>query len=142
MFISLLLVTFLIALAVSTIIAVIFAKPIKRIMFRIIPDDISRAWVQYLMFAIYVVGIAGGVRIYQLERYITPRGGEDQILTLTTERWLIEVYSTIIGTLGSLAWMLLVFFIFALIAYVIIRAFELFRKEKSANQALFREEED
>ena len=105
MFISLLIVTFLIAFAVSTIIAVIFAKPIKRIMLRIIPDDISKAWVQYLLFAIYVVGIAGGVRIYQLERYITPRGGEDQIIALTADRWIIEVYSTIIGTLGSLAWM-------------------------------------
>ncbi len=127
MFISLLIVTFLISLVVSSVIALTFARPVKRIMHRIIPDDISEAWVRYLTFAIYVVGVAGGVRINQLERYITARGPNNPIIALTGERWIIEVYSTIIGTLGSIAWMLLVFFIFALIAYVVVRAFELKR---------------
>jgi hypothetical protein len=36
------------------------------------------------------------------------------------------------GTLQGVAWMLLVFFIFALIAYVIVRAFELKRKSSEA----------
>ena len=62
MFVSLLLITFLISLAVSTVIALLFARPVKRIMYRIIPDDISGAWVRYLLFAIYVVGVAGGVQ--------------------------------------------------------------------------------
>lgn len=132
MFVSLLVVTFLIAAAVSTVIALVFARPVKRIMQRIIPDEISAAWVRYLTFAIYVVGIGGGVRIYQLERYITPQGPEMGIVELTTERWIIEVYSTIIGTLQSIAMMLLVFFIFALIAYVIVRAFELKHRDHSA----------
>lgn len=124
MFISLLLVTFLIALAVSSVIVLLFARPVRRIMQRIIPDDISGAWVRYLTFAIYVVGISGGVRIHQLERYITAVRPEEQILELTTARWIIEVYSTVIGTLGAIAWMLLVFFVFALLAYVIVRALE------------------
>ena len=134
MFISLLIVTFLVALEVSSIVVLLFAKPVRRIMNRIIPDDISAAWVRYLMFAIYVVGVGGGVRIYQLERYITARRPEDQILELTRERWIVEVYSTVIGTLGSLAWMLLVFFVFALIAYVIVRAFELKRGRTATGQ--------
>jgi len=124
MFISLLAVTFFIALVVSAVVALLFARPVKNIMFRIVPDEISAAWVRYLTFAIFVVGVGGGVRIRQLERYITPSDADIGVLQLTTERWLIEVYSTIIGTLGAVAWMLLVFFAFALVAYVIVRAFE------------------
>jgi hypothetical protein len=51
------------------------------------------------------------------------------VLDLTRERWLMEVYSTAIGSLGAITWMLLVFFVFALLAYVIVRAFEMRRGE-------------
>ena len=47
---------------------------------------------------------------------------------VTRDRWILEVYRTVIGTLQGLAWMLLVFFVFALIAYVIVRASEAKRK--------------
>ncbi len=124
MFITLLAVTFFISLAVCFIVSRIFANPISRILNRIIPDEISIAWAKYLHFAIYVVGISSGVRIHQLERYITAYRDDTEIITLTMERWVIEVYRTIIGTLGGVAWMLLVFFIFALIAYVIVRIYE------------------
>lgn len=71
-----------------------------------------------------------GVRIYDLERYITARHKDVEILQLTLERWTIEIYRTIIETLQSIAWMYLIVFIFALIAYVIVRGFEL----KNANK--------
>jgi hypothetical protein len=45
-------------------------------------------------------------------------------IVLNAERWVLEVYRTGIGTLQSVAWMLLVFFVFALIAYVIVRGME------------------
>lgn len=135
MFIGLLAVTLLIALAVSALIAVIFSGPVKRIMQRIVPDEISAAWVRFLTFAIFVVGIGGGVRIRDLERYITPRDADLGILELTAERWVIEVYSTVIGTLGAIAWMLLVFFVFALVAYVIVRVFEMKWAHRAAGQA-------
>jgi hypothetical protein len=134
MFISLLVVTFVIALVVSGLIVVLFSKPVKRIMARIVPDDISSAWVRYLTFAIFVVGVGGGVRINQIERYVTPQK-DMGILALTPERWVIEVYSTIIGTLGAIAWMLLVFFVFALLAYVLVRAFEVKRREPGPHYA-------
>jgi hypothetical protein len=82
------------------------------------------------------------VRIWQLERYITPhattRGPEgardvpaDALpLVLTADRWILEVYRTLIGTLQSIAWMLLVVFVFALLAYVIVRAMEMRRGAK------------
>ncbi len=125
MFILLLLVTFFISLAVSFIVVRMFSKSIDRILKRIISEKISDAWLKYLKFAVYVVGVSSGVRIGQLERYITAFRAEDTILELTTNRWVIEVYRTIIGTLGGIAWMLLVFFVFALIAYVIVRIHEM-----------------
>ncbi len=128
MFIMLLLVTFLMSFVVCGIVIRIFGKSIDKILRRIIADEISQAWVKYLKFAIYVVGISSGVRMWSLERYITPEQLERrQIVQLTTDRWVLEVYRTIIGSLQGIAWLLLVFFIFALIAFVIVRVFELRR---------------
>lgn len=134
MFITLLIITFVIALVVSSIVVLIFAKPINAILARIISDQIGRAWSKYLKFAIYVTGISSGVRIWDLEKYITePRFKGSKIIELNAERWILELYRTIIGTLQGIAWMLLVFFVFALVAYVIVRAFELKKKNSTAN---------
>lgn len=130
MFFTLLIVTFGLSVSVSFGVVVLFKKPIGEIFHRIIKDPISVAWQKYITFATYVVGISGGVRIYQLERYISARHKDVEILELTIERWTIEVYRTIIETMQSIAWMYLVIFIFALIAYVIVRGFEL----KKTNQ--------
>jgi len=128
MFITLLIVTFAIAFVVATIVVMMFSKPIDKILARIISDQISSAWLKYLKFAIYVTGISSGVRIWDLEKYITkPMHEGAEIVRLTAERWTFEVYRTIFSTLQGVAWMLLVFFVFALIAYVIVRAFELKR---------------
>lgn len=127
MFLLLLLVTLLVACAVSVSVAYAFAKPIDGILKRIIADEISAAWLKYLKFAILVVGVSSGVRIYQIEKYITPARIEKdaRILELTFERWVLELYRTVIETLQGIAWMLLVFFLFALIAYVIVRIAEI-----------------
>ena len=125
MFLTLLLVTFLVALFVAFLVAKLFARPIRQIIGRLVAEDISGAWVRYLTFAIYVVGISGGVRIWSLEQYILPRGKDDPALLLTGERLTFEVFRTVIGTLQSLAWLLLVFFVFALIAYVVVRGLEM-----------------
>jgi hypothetical protein len=127
MFFTLLLVTFLLAGAVSLAVVKLFDKPIATILGRIIGDEISSAWHRYITFAAFVVGISGGVRIYQLERYISAPHKETEVLVLNAERWTLEVYRTIIETLQSIAWMYLVVFVFALIAYVIVRGFELKR---------------
>jgi len=134
MFPTLLLVTFVVALVVSAAMALVFARPIKGILDRIIADEISMAWYRYLNFAILVVGTSAGVRIHDLEKYITPlRDDKDaRIIELTGDRWLLELYRTVIETLQGIAWLLLVFFAFALIAYVLVRSSEL--KRKSAGE--------
>ena len=126
MFLTLLLVTFLISVLVSLLVVLLFTRPIDRILKRIIADEISDAWVKYIRFGLYVVGISSGVRINALERYITrPQIKDAEIITLTFERWVLEVYRTVISVLQGLAAVLLVFFIVALIAFVVVRIFEL-----------------
>jgi len=129
MFFTLLLVTFALSIAVSFGVVKAFDNAIASIFSRIIQDQISSAWQKYIKFAAYVVGISGGVRVYQLERYISAPHKDTDVLVLNSERWTLEVYRTIIETLQSLAWMYLVVFIFALIAYVIVRGFELKNKK-------------
>ena len=125
MFITLLIANFVVAFVVCLIIATVFRKPIDKILQRLVAEDIYSTWSKYIIFAIYVVGVSGGVRIWDLEKYITPQTQNGTILQLTSERWVLEIYRTIIGTLQSNAWMLLLFFIFALIGYIIVKGFEI-----------------
>lgn len=126
MFLTLLLVTFAIAVAVSFGVARMFSASIRRILDRLVAPDLAGAWHRYLLFALYVVGISGGVRIWSLEQYVNPRDPRTPApLVLNAERWTLEVYRTVIQTLQSIAWMLLVVFVFLLIAYVVARGLEL-----------------
>lgn len=129
MFLSLLLVTLLTAVGVSLLVMFLFSRPITGILGRIIADAISAAWVKYMKFAIVVVGVSSGIRVYDLERYLPdPATGRISTgLVLTQERWILELYRTIIESLQGCAWLLLVFYVFALVAYVIVRLAEMRR---------------
>jgi hypothetical protein len=128
MFLTLLVTTFAIATVVSCLVALTFRHSVQRILTRIIADDISSAWMRYLMFALFVVGISSGVRIWDLEKYVTKPAIKDaEIVPLTQDRWILEIYRTVIETLQGLAWVLLVFFVVALAAFVLVRLFELRR---------------
>lgn len=128
MFITLLIVTFIIALATSLTIIRLFRVSIRTILDRVVSPELSDAWHRYLDFAVIVVGVSGGVRIWELEKYITARTHDMETVVLNADRWVLEVYRTLIGTMQSAAWLLLVFFVFALIAYVIVQGFELRHK--------------
>jgi len=131
MFITLLVANFIVALVVCFVIVKIFRAPIAKILQRLVAEDIYTAWSRYITFAIYVVGLSGGVRVWDLEKYITPKAEGGAVLELTRDRWILEIYRTIMGTLQSNAWMLLLVFIFALIAYVIVKGLELRKQAKS-----------
>ena len=75
--------------------------------------------------------MSGGVRVWELEKYVTPRGKDSAPIVLNADRWTLEIYRTVIETLQSIAWMLLVFFVAALIAYVVVRGFESRRQSPS-----------
>jgi len=132
MFLSLLCITFLVALFVCFIISRLFSAPIDGILERIVGDDIAAGWAKYVKFAVYVVGISGGVRIHYLEDFLRPPNSDFIPPVLTTDRWVLEIYRTVIESLQAIAWALLAFFLFALIAYVIVRVFELFLQHRSS----------
>lgn len=123
MFYLLLLVTFLVALLVCYIVSRLFNDSIYKILNLIVPEAINEAWLKYIKFAIYVVGISGGVRVWDLEKYITSRYDNREIVQLTAERWTLEIYRTLIGSLQSIAIVLLIFFVFTLIAYIVLKIF-------------------
>lgn len=128
MFFVLLLLTLGVALATSLLIVLLFRKPIRQILDRIIGEEIASGWHRFLLFAIFVVGVSSGVQIWKLEQYVhperfgsRPEGGVVQPLTLDGSSLGLEIYRTIIQTLQGVAWALLVFFVVALIAFAIIR---------------------
>ncbi|WP_024301192.1 hypothetical protein [Pseudogulbenkiania sp. MAI-1] len=124
MFFALLAATFLVALAASLLTAKFFDGAVNRILSRIVGDEMADAWRKYLRFAIVVVGVSGGVRLWELEKYVTATR-ESSALELNGMRWTLEIYRTLIETLQSVAWMMLLFFLCSMIAYVIVRAIEL-----------------
>lgn len=128
MFVTLLLVTFAISLVSCAIVVWLFRGPVTQILDRLVSPEIAAAWTRYLGFAIFVVGVSGGVRIWDLERYITARSAGEAPLVLNGDRWVLEVYRTVISTLQATAWLLLLFFLVALVAYVVMRGFELARR--------------
>lgn len=128
MFFLLLLLTLGVALATSLLIVLLFRKPIRQILDRIIGEEIASGWHRFLLFAVFVVGVSSGVQIWKLEQYVhperfgpRPEGGVVPPLTLDGPSLGLEIYRAIIQTLQGVAWALLVFFVVALIAFAIIR---------------------
>ncbi len=137
MFLLLLFATFVAAAAVSFAVMWLFTKPIDGVLRRIIDDEISAAWSKYMKFAILVEGVSSGVQLRDLEKYISPTLGGREVQSAAWpgfERWIFELYRAAIETLQGIAWMLLVFFVFALIAYVIVRIGEMRRESTATNE--------
>ncbi|HYJ32928.1 MAG TPA: hypothetical protein VE326_06870 [Candidatus Binatia bacterium] len=136
MFLTLLLVTLLVALATSAIVVALFRKPIRQILDRIIGPELAHAWQRFLLFAIYVVGVSSGVQIWKLEQYLRaepgPNGAGRPPFALNSESMGLEVYRTILQVLQGIAWALLVFFVVALIAFVLVRRGEA-QRERGAS---------
>ncbi len=120
----LLLSTFVAGFLVAVIVTMFFKKPISKIIKRLIDDEIYESWVKYMIFAIYVVSISSGVNLWKIERYINPVDKDSPIYQITSSALFFEIYRSLINSLTSLAWLLLVFYIIALITFVIKRIFE------------------
>ncbi|HSG69299.1 MAG TPA: hypothetical protein VLA12_02735, partial [Planctomycetaceae bacterium] len=124
-FLVLLIVTLLIAVVTAFLVIFFFRKPIDKIFHRILGDEIATAWRKFLTFALFVVGVSSGVNLYKLEQFVTPETENWTRPVLTPEWWGLEIYRTIIGTLAGMAWALLIFFIIALLAFVIVKGREM-----------------
>ena len=136
MFVLLLIVTFSLAAAASFVVVRMFDRPLGGIVARLIPDELAVAWQRYITFGIYLVGVNGGVRIWEFEKYVLPHRTEAEPLVLTADRWALEVYRTLMGTLQSVAVVLLTLFVVALFAYLAVRALELRGNTWAARSAL------
>ena len=127
MFFVLLVLTLFVALATSGLVVLLFRKPIRQILDRIIGEQIAEGWHRFLLFAVFVVGISSGVQIFKLEQYVHgpdgpgPDGATRLPLALDSASMGLEVYRTIIQVLQGIAWALLVFFVVALVAFAIVR---------------------
>ncbi len=136
MFVLLLIVTFTIATAASIVIARMFNQSLAGIIGRLIPDELAVAWHRYVLFGLYLVGVNGGVRIWEFEKYVLPIGAERETLVLTPDRWALEVYRTLMGTLRSIATVLLLLFVLALFGYLVVRARERTTKSPAGSPSL------
>lgn len=127
MFYALLIVTLAVALITALAVVRFFDSTIRQILRSILGAELADAWAKYLSFAIVVVGVSGGVRLWELEKYIAnPVGaGKDMaVMVLSGERWVLEIYRTLIETLRSISWLMLLFFLAAMVAYVVMKVVE------------------
>ncbi len=131
MFYLLLLTTLLVAIVSSFLVFKFFRNAIEGVLELIVPQELTEAWLKYLRFAIYIVGVSSGVRVWEIERYMPGQRDGREALALTNERWVLEIYRALIEALQSISTLLLVFFIFALLAYVITNVFGKKAKEKN-----------
>ena len=133
-FVILLVVTLIISIATTGVVIFSFRKPIKNIFMRIIGEEIAFVWTKFMTFALIVIGVASGVNIRKLERFIEPITEKNPRPDLTGEFWALEIYRTVISTLGGLAWALLLLFVVALIAFVIVKGRESKAGKKDTSQ--------
>ncbi len=125
MFLLLMLVSLVVAVATTTLVILFFRGSISGILGRIVADPVAAAWRRYVSFALLVVGISSGVSLWTLERYVQAPGNvpvQTSPPTLaafpapvTTEAWVFEVYRTVLGSLRGLSGALLLFFGIALV---------------------------
>ncbi|MEM7050166.1 MAG: hypothetical protein AAF604_10915 [Acidobacteriota bacterium] len=129
MFVWLLLATVAVSLGCSLVVSRVFDRPLRKIFDALVSESLAAAWHRYVKFAIYVIGVSGGVSIYHLQKFADGMGG------LTRDRWLLESLRAFQSSLESLAILLLVVFLVALVAFVILRGFELMVSRRAAKQA-------
>ena len=122
MFFALLFLTLGVSLLTSGVVVLLFKRPIRQILDRVIGEGIAAGWHRFLLFAVFVVGVSSGVQIWKLEQYVHPErmSPAGPGLTLDAASLGLEVYRTMIQTLQGVAWALLVFFVAALIAFAIL----------------------
>lgn len=131
MFLIMLLVTLVVALLTAVLTARYFDQAVDRILTRIVGEDLANAWHKYIQFTIVVVGVSGGVQLWELQKYIANKGDAGAPPSMTFMSWVLEIYRTIIETLQSIAWMLLLFFLCGMIAMVIMRGIDQRRKDRA-----------
>ncbi|MDX1419418.1 MAG: hypothetical protein R3181_05575 [Rubricoccaceae bacterium] len=106
MFYALFAVQLAVALGASLVAALLFDRATGAVFVRSFGEAVGRGWRWLVRFAVVVVGVASGVRVYELERYAAEGGP-----VLNGAEWLLAVYRSALGALESVVWALLLFFL-------------------------------
>ena len=126
------LIVFLMSLAVSFgvshLVANSFLQSVDEMLKKMVFDEMRLAWLKYVKYAIYVGGVASGVRIAETQKYVNQNG------QLSAGAWVREIYVTVIEALKGILWILLLFLAIGLIAYIVLRVVES-RHEDAAGSA-------
>jgi hypothetical protein len=99
-----------VAFAASLLAAVLFDRATGAVFVRAFGEEVGRGWRWLVRFAVVVVGVASGVRLYDLQRFAE----EGEAPRLNAAEWLLEVYRSAIEALESVVWALLLFFLVVL----------------------------
>lgn len=121
MFYALFAVMLVVAFVTSLTIARCFVPYVQQILERSVSSSLAIAWRKYFSFAMVVIGMQGGVRVWELEKYLVA-AQESQPFGTTAMRWLLEIYRTFIDTAQSCAWLVVLFLLAALLLEAIIPA--------------------
>jgi hypothetical protein len=131
MFITLLVVTLILAAGIAFLGLRFFRPPLRGILHRIVGADAAEHWYRFAVFALYITSVGHGVQVYRLDRYIQQVHRDAIIPPLSVDAWVYEIYQVIERTLEGLAWGAMTIFIIGLLAIVVLRAFEIRRETKS-----------
>lgn len=66
--------TFVVSLVTTLLVARFFDATISLTLKRIIGGELAPAWSRYLRFVLVVVGLSGGVKTWSIERYLVVPG--------------------------------------------------------------------
>ena len=101
MFVALLITLLSIALLITSIVVRVFRSPIRGILNRLIGDSLpADAWVNFLMFGLYVVGISKAVQAYRLDKYVTQQYKDAVVTKLNLNTWVLEIYQSVCSEIG------------------------------------------
>lgn len=127
------------AALVALIVTAAFAAPIEEVLFRLLPEEVSKAWQQFVKFALFVAAFAGGMPA-------PPTGGFiDRNAPPVTQpvegAGFMTVMHSIGGALAAASWVLLIFFALSLTALTVSRVYASMRRKKEAELHLLEERE-
>jgi hypothetical protein len=125
--------SFAAAIAIAACVTIFFSKSIDEALTRVIPAEMASAWNRYVKFALFVVTLAGGMRLSELTQFLAMRtpGGPP----VPAGQALLEVFKSITGSLIAAAVALLGFFAATLVVRASMRIYDE-RRVKTEKTAL------
>lgn len=114
-----LLFSLMLSLFLSFFVYQLFSHSILMILNKLVDSEFARAYHRYLKFALILVGVSNGTNVYRLTNLMSEENKHLDI-SMGSDRFFLEIYQVCIETLGSVAWVLFLFFIVSLIAYLIL----------------------